>query len=400
MFPKNEEIGLENVPAYQAPAPQPLALTPAMMATLVRLVEEGVTLVGLPAVRTVGLTGYPGSDAEVARLTRRLWGEQPGATGERRVGRGRVLWGRSLPEIFAADRLAPDLAIQENAASAQLGPETLSGIPNPSGSFDWIHRRTEDGEIYFIANLRRVPAGGEFTFRVSGRKPELWDPVHGTGRALPQYATTPDGRTVVPLQFDARQSFFVLFRTAAEEGNTGRRPRANFPTLEPILSLEGPWEVQFDPHWYYPDAGTDGKVTFDRLVDWTQRPESAVRHFAGTATYRKRFDLAPSSAGSRDGGIYLDLGRVKNLARVRLNGRDLGVVWTAPWRVAIGADLRERDNRLEIEVVNLWPNRLIGDAGLPADQRRTRTNLLNLRPDSPLFSSGLLGPVRLLEGAR
>ena len=395
MFPKNEELGLEAVPAPTVGPPQSLALSPEILAAIQSLVEAGMTLVGPPAVRAVGLTGYPDSDAKVARLVSALWGEKPGATGERRVGRGRVIWGRSLREIFAADTLAPDVQIREDAATAQLGPETLSGIPNPTGSFDWIHRRLDGADLYFVANLRRVAVGGEFTFRVAGRRPELWDPVTGTGRDLPQWSGTPNGRTVIPLQFAPRQSFFVVFRDAAPAAIGNGEPK-NFPAVSPLMELTGPWEVRFDPQWFYPDQGIGGKVTFDRLVDWAQRPEEAIRFYSGTATYQKRFDLPSLPTLNRGLGLFIDLGKVKHVARVRLNGRDLGIVWTAPWRVEIGQYVKEKGNVLEIDVVNLWPNRLIGDAGLPADQRRTMTNLLNLKSDSPLFSSGLLGPVTLM----
>lgn len=397
MFPKDETKGLEGVPEYKVGPPQPLAISPALLAKIKALVESGLTLIGPPAARAIGLAGHPASDAEVTHLARALWGDQPGATGDRRVGRGRVVWGRNLREILAADGLQPDLQIKEDAATAQLGPETLSGIPNPTGSFDWIHRRVDGAEVYFIANLRRVAASGEFTFRVADRRPELWDPVSGTTRELPQWAGMADGRTAIPLQFAPRQSFFVVFQATASAG--GSAGRSNFRTLTTVTELAGPWDVQFDPKWFYPDSGTGGKVRFERLADWAERPEGAIRHFSGTATYRKSFDLPPEEVARRSSHLFLDLGRVRHVARVRLNGRDLGIVWTAPWRVEIGSIAKEQSNRLEIDVVNLWPNRLIGDAGLPADQRRTSTNLLNLKTDSPLFSSGLLGPVTLLAGA-
>jgi hypothetical protein len=137
-------------------------------------------------------------------------------------------------------------------------------------------------------------------------------------------------------------------------------------------------------------------VSFERLEDWTKRPEGGIRHYSGTATYRKTFDLDSLTAPVPGARYHLDLGAVKNLAAVRLNGRDLGVIWTAPWRVEITANLKRSGNVLEIDVVNLWPNRLIGDASLPADKRITMTNVKKFTKDTPLLPSGLLGPVRLL----
>jgi hypothetical protein len=171
--------------------------------------------------------------------------------------------------------------------------------------------------------------------------------------------------------------------------------------MERLQELTGPWTVQFNPQWFYPTDGLSGDqakglMTFDKLEDWTQRPESAVKHFSGTAVYRKVFDLSdPSTIRNPQSTIYLDLGVVKDTAKVKLNGKDLGVVWCHPWRADITSAVKPGENQLEIEVVNLWPNRLAGDRALPETQRRTQTNI-PIDPRKPLLPSGLLGPVRLL----
>ena len=133
---------------------------------------------------------------------------------------------------------------------------------------------------------------------------------------------------------------------------------------------------------------------FKKLEDWTKRPEEGIRYYSGTATYRQTFDL-PETSRRENARIYLDLGRVQNLATVRLNGNDLGVVWTAPWRVEITDAVKPIGNQLEIDAVNLWPNRLIGDAALPPERRLTKTNVTTYKKDSPLLTSGLLGPIVL-----
>jgi hypothetical protein len=183
-----------------------------------------------------------------------------------------------------------------------------------------------------------------------------------------------------------------------------------------VATLAGPWEVSFDPEWGGPE-----RIVFDRLEDWTQRPEDGIRFYSGTADYRKTFDL-PSSAAAEGGGLWLDLGEVRNIASVRLNGREIGVVWCAPWRIEITDAVKYKANRLEIRVANLWPNRLIGDEREPPDAeyarggplvrwpewllegkprpspgRRTFTTWKHFAADSPLLPSGLLGPVRLLD---
>ncbi|MGH9920698.1 MAG: glycosylhydrolase-like jelly roll fold domain-containing protein, partial [Nitrososphaerales archaeon] len=220
-------------------------------------------------------------------------------------------------------------------------------------------------------------------------------------------------RTVIPLHFAPKQSWFVVFRRP-DAGRGGRFKARNIPTLRELATLSGPWEVSFDEKW-----GGPARVIFEHLEDWTRRPEEGIRYYSGMATYRNTFD-APRG---RRGELYLDLGEVKNVARVRLNGKELGVVWTAPWRVAVGDAVKATGNQLEIDVVNLWPNRLIGDGLLPKGQRRTKTNVrlydTPLPQDVPLYhsdpeasrrrrtgaspdllSSGLLGPVKLIVEVR
>ena len=159
-----------------------------------------------------------------------------------------------------------------------------------------------------------------------------------------------------------------------------------------MTELAGPWQVSFDPRW-----GGPANVTFEKLEDWTRRPEPGIRHYSGTAVYRQSFDLPAEARTVMAAGkpLFLDLGTVKELAEVRLNGQNLGVVWCPPWRVEITAAVREKENMLELNVVNFWPNRLIGDAALPPEKRRTATNITKFTADSPLMESGLLGPVTL-----
>ncbi|MGZ5454171.1 MAG: glycosylhydrolase-like jelly roll fold domain-containing protein, partial [Candidatus Aminicenantales bacterium] len=195
----------------------------------------------------------------------------------------------------------------------------------------------------------------------------------------------------------------------------------NFRVPMEIASLEGPWDIAFDPKWGGPE-----KITFEALDDWSRRPEAGVKYYAGTATYAKTFDLprAVMDAAKR-GRVWLDLGTVKNIAGVRLNDRDLGVVWCDPWRVEITEAVKPAGNRLEIRVANLWPNRLIGDEQEPPDAEYAKGGNLARWPDwllkgearpsagrlafstwkhydkdSPLLPSGLLGPVRFLHSPR
>jgi hypothetical protein len=234
------------------------------------------------------------------------------------------------------------------------------------------------------------------TFRISGRRPECWDPVNGVRRSLPEYVTG-ESTTTVPLQFGPYGSMFVVFPMRPSAGLV--TSRVNFEAPAPMQEITGPWEVSFDRKWFYPTDGlsgkeADGTFRFAALADWASRPELAIRHFSGTAVYRTSFIL--DEAGRKGTGpVWIDLGTVHETARVRLNGYDLGVTWHKPWRLDATDALVKGKNLLEVEVVNLWPNRLIGDASLPEGERKTRTNVISFKKDSPLLPSGLLGPVML-----
>lgn len=366
-------------------------ISPEVLEKLRELIEGGVTIVGQRPKRSLGLVNYPASQEHVTRLAALLWGGADKKQGRtRHVGKGRVIQDTTLEKVLAADGLPPDLELRAVTNDIEL---------------DWIHRQTERMDIYFVANLSEAAGQVEAAFRVSDKAPELWDPVTGDMRNLAEFHRE-ESRTIVPLQFAAKQSWFVVFQKPVSHSvmADGR----NFRRTMQVSELTGPWEVSFDPRW-----GGPGTVVFQELEDWITRTEEGVKYYSGTATYRKTFD-APNAAVT-----YLDLGAVKNLAHVRLNGEDLGIVWTAPWRVNIAKALRARGNQLEIEVVNLWPNRLIGDGGLAKQHRLTKTNVRTYErnlPASfpcwwntdcderkktgaqpPLLSSGLLGPVRLLS---
>jgi transposase InsO family protein len=185
--------------------------------------------------------------------------------------------------------------------------------------------------------------------------------------------------------------------------------------MEEIATLTGPWDVAFDPKWGGPE-----RIVFEDLDDWSRRPEAGIKYYSGTATYTKMFDL-PAAARDKSARLWLDLGTVKNIAGVRLNGRDLGVVWCDPWRVEITDAVMRQGNRLEVRVANLWPTRLIGDARAPPDAeyapggnlarwpdwilkggprpssgRLTFTTWKHYDAGSPRLPSGLLGPVKVL----
>jgi hypothetical protein len=297
---------------------------------------------------------------------------------------GMAPWGVVQAPVVVPDQYCDYSVVTGLLSRLGVLPDFESDIP-----LRYAHRRAGEADIYFVANREDRSVDAACTFRVAGKAPELWDPITREVRDLPEFKVR-KGRTVVPLRFEAAQSYFVIFRKSRTKA-TG----VNFPRTDRAGELGGAWEVSFDPQW-----GGPQRVAFQALDDWSKRPEEGIRHYSGVATYRKTFDLPPQARGKQPGASswWLDLGSVKNIARVRLNGQDLGVVWCAPWRVEITSAVKPSNNQLEITVANLWPNRLIGDQGLPPEKRLTSTTWNPFKKDSPLLESGLLGPVSLWAG--
>jgi len=375
---------------------------------VVELVEAGATVVLGKKIPTYspGLRDHPQSTEELPRLSAALWGS---ATETRRIGKGTVIADKTLAEAFGEAGIPPDF----------------------EGTEDYIHRRDGDTDIYFVAGKGRV----DLTFRVAGKEPEIWDPADGTITPVVRYLKTDDGRVTLPMTLPTNGSLFVVFRNSEQQpqitkangparitiegrdGNTapirfwkdgqyvfgnsrGKTIRVDVAGLSEPLALDDSWEVRFAPGWGAPES-----ITFDRLVPWNTHENPDIKHFSGTATYRKNFDVTADQA---EGLLRLHLGRVGCIARVRLNAIDQGVVWTAPWTIDLTGAARSGGNLLEIEVANVWQNRLIGDAGLPEDQRRTKTNVIleqgertrryrcsSVNTIDELTPSGLMGPVWL-----
>jgi hypothetical protein len=281
------------------------------------------------------------------------------------------------------------------------------GIPEDfqaDGPIRYGHRRTEAEDIYFVANKTDQRVEVTCRFRVEAGAPECWNPVTGVSRILPDF-NREGALTSLPMSFDAHQSFFVIFPRAERKSVSGA---VNFVKATPVATLEGPWDVSFDPAWGGPE-----QVTFAELQDWTQHSESGIRYYSGSAVYRKTFDC-PADLNA-DAKLTLDLGQVHDICRVRLNGKALGVVWCAPWQVDISEVVKATGNQLEIEVVNGWVNRMVGDQQPQDKDARTLSwpsGLLEgksyqtgrftfstadfYKVDSVLMPSGLLGPVQLM----
>ena len=331
------------------------------------LVDAGATVIGQKPVRGETLENFAAVDAEVKKIADELWSGQ--------TGQGRVITGKTAREVLLADGVKPDCEF----------------VGHAEPSFDYLHRTTAGAEIYFVANRATTAAMSTVAFRVSGKAPELWNAVTGEHKFAAAYEEK-NGRTFVPLDFAACGSWFVVFREPdLAHPATAKSNGENFFTLSEI---SGAWMVHFDPKWGGPEA-----AQFDSLVSWPSRAELGIRFYSGPAVYEKTFDVPDAKLKTKNSKLFLDLGNVRELAEVKVNEKSCGIVWCPPWRVDVSDAVKPGENKLQIEVVNFWPNRIIGDASLPQARRLTRTNIRKLTAQTPLEEAGLLGPVRLLEAS-
>ena len=397
-------------------------LTLSALRKIKELAAAGATILGERPSSSPSLSDYPKCDAEIATLAAELWGDEAIPSGSRPFGKGRVVWGKPLQDVLTDAGLKPDF----DAGNARCA---------------WIHRLAGDADLYFVSNQSPGPEVVPCTFRVAGKVPELWHPDTGKFEPAPVFSEK-DGRTTVPISFDPAGSVFVIFRKPSAKADpvvaitrNGEDPQVSAGTDSALPALElsrsadgaltadvtrpgiyeaktasgkslkatvsevpapqpitGPWVLRFPPKWGAPDH-----VNLDQLVSWADHPDEGVRHFSGTATYGKEFEWQPGGKRTR---YFLDLGEVKELAEVVLNGKNLGILWKPPFRAEITGALVPGKNKLEVRVTNLWPNRLIGDAALPEDQRLTWTTFQPYKAGDPLLPSGLLGPVTVLSQKR
>jgi len=338
-------------------------IAPEALEKIAALVGAGGTVVGPRPEGIAGLTGNTDRRARLVRLMDKLWSTEKNGTPH-------VIADKTPAEVLLSLHVSPDFE--------------YSGL-SKDGDIDWIHRKAGNVDIYFIASRWEAKEKINCTFRVSGKEPEIWDAVTGETRPATAFSQK-NGCTTVPLEFDPRGSVFIVFRKPISK-TAKSHTRSNYPTLTTIAKIIGKWELHFDPKW-----GGPAKMEIDSLMDWTKFADFNIQHYSGTAVYYKSFNLDKAATNKK---LILDLGEVHEEAVVKVNGINLGVVWTKPAQIDISRAIHPGENKLEITVVNLWPNRLIGDEGLPADKRFTLTNMHKFNKDTPLYPSGLIGPVKV-----
>ncbi|MEI6732059.1 MAG: SAM-dependent chlorinase/fluorinase [archaeon] len=271
---------------------------------------------------------------------------------------------------------------------ARIFGETLEGhlfAGANTGTLNWLIEDFGLRQLYEVKEKEFFPFGGKYVHApIIAKMASGLDYNEFGDQRQPSFLADfkiENGKTIVPLGFAARESYFVVFRKKANDNST---KQLNFVPKKTIGKLSGSWTVYFDKKWGAPDS-----VEFLTLEDWTKRPETGIKFYSGTARYLKSFDAPAYKEGT---SVYLNLGIFKSLAVVKLNGHSLGLVWAEPHIVDISKFLIAKNNVLEIEVTNTWNNRIIGDATLTAENRLTYTTYSSPK-NAPLMPSGLIGPV-------
>ena len=338
-----------------------------------RLLDKGATVLGPKPTRLVSLKGGKQAQILFKTLSDSLWGANEEEKGFKKIGRGNLLWGGPASEALKSAGIPRDLEV----TSFRTFP-----------AIDYIHYVIDNQDVYFISNQSSDPQLSKIRFRISGKQPEIWDPVTGNQWKAEAFEQS-GGLTTIPLQFDPYGSLFVVFSDPIPEDMQGTK-KSNFPELDELMLLNGPWKVEFDTARGGPES-----VEFQELQDWSESDDERIRYYSGEAVYTKPFrtDEIEKSAS-----YYMELGNVSDvgIAAIEINGRNMGITWTPPFRLEISEALKEGENQLKVIVVNNWLNRLIGDKDKPRDERLTRTNI-KVKDEWELAPSGLLGPVRIME---
>jgi hypothetical protein len=337
-----------------------------VLRAIYKLVEQGAIVAGQKPVDTPSLAD---DQAEFRRLNDELFGD---GSGVRAVGKGKVYAGQNAESALKALDVAPDFDHSK--------PESDTRIV-------FVHRKLADGDVYFLDNRNDRDETVDATFRVTGKAPELWHAETGKSEAV-SYKIA-GGRTTVPLRLEPWGTVFVVFRKSAAT------PARMLPAVEEttLTTIDGPWNVSFEEK-----RGAPASITLDKLISWSDSADAGVKYFSGAGAYTKAIQ-APVDWFKPGTSLWIDLGEVRNLAEVSVNGTSLGAVWHAPYRVDVTKALKPGANQVMIKVVNTWVNRLIGDQQ-PNATKYTYADITPYTAESPLQPAGLLGPVVVVREVR
>lgn len=397
---------------------------------LEQLVSAGATIIGPKPLDVPGMQDYESRGKKLRKLADKMWGACDGTTVKQNsYGKGNIVWGMTPDEWLTQESIEPDFSCEFAEHAANL---------------DYIHRETEDLDIYFVRNKSLEPLSADCIFRVKDRTPELWEPSDGSIKPLYIYKSV-EGGTSVRLDLPSGGSTFIVFKKTSDSysidslaaitktmsGNPlpanqvialsktsatiqcfqnaeyvittkqGDSKKFLYNTLPAPETLTGEWTVDFDSEW-----GAPAQIKLPELISWTDHEDEGVKYYSGTSFYTKTLDV-PADWFADGRSVYLDLGDVRELAEVFVNGQSAGILWKAPFMADITSLVKPGANALKIEVMNLWINRLVGDQDIPKEKRLTHTNIevfdgFKAPPGTKwdVEPAGLLGPVRLLPSVQ
>ncbi|MBL4675564.1 MAG: glycoside hydrolase family 2 [Mucilaginibacter sp.] len=363
---KNGKLVLRGGVSYRVLVlPKQKTMRPELLARLKELIGMGAVVLGPKPEQSPSLADYPNADHVVRTMADELWGNADGKKIKvHPCGKGAVLVGMRMEEVMKFLAIAPDFEAQ--------GTDSIL----------FIHRKLDGGSLYFISNQNHKPVNFKALFRVTGKVPQLCDPVTGKIRELHAYQQN-DHHTTIPMQLEAGESAFILFDRNSR-GNGSKK--TNYPVPAEIIDIKLPWLVAFDKKMRGPD-----QVKFKTLDDWSKNDNDSIRYYSGKALYKNEFSLVKKKSGFN---YLLEFARIGVMAKVKINGVDAGAMWTPPYRTDITRALKAGKNKIEVEVVNTWINRLYGDHLLPQADRQL-SPVVHPEYKLGLAPSGLIGPARI-----
>lgn len=341
-------------------------MRPELLEKIERLILDGAIVMGPAPERSPSLQNQPEADRRVKEMAARIWGDVDGVNvKQRRYGKGMICDGLDFETLFAQLGYVPDCKVPD-------GMNVYQG-----------HQKDGDTDIYILSNQDNRALTMDVAFRVTGKQPELWEPVTGVIRKLPAFRQE-EKTTVVPMKLEKNECVFVVFREKGEPSATTLE--ANYPAPLRTQEATGEWDVVFESAFKTPAPVR--MATLDNLSD---NANDSIRYFSGTATYTTSVSLNRAGRGEH---MFMAFDNVGTMAKVYINGKYAGGVWTAPYRLDVTDFVKNGRNDVKVEVVNTWVNRIVGDMNLPESERETYLFVNHLNAKTPLPPSGIIGKVK------
>ncbi|WP_255039274.1 glycosyl hydrolase [Lacihabitans soyangensis] len=328
-------------------------MTLSVLKRIKTLVDAGIKVIGAKPEKSPALAD---NDAEFQKLADEIWSKS-------NVSNANLETGHALS-------LQPDVII--NGVKNKILFRHRAGFDSaqPTGKFD----------IYWLNNRSENPTDADVSFRVSGKIPELWNAQ--TGKIEKVSYQIKEGRTIVPLKFDSWDAYFIVFKDKTTANNYTKPTK----TASTLATISTPWKITF------PIQGRDLTSNASTLESWADNTNVDIKYFSGTATYENTLNITSVDKAAK---YEINLGDVKNIAEVIINGKNVGTAWKKPFKLDISEAIKAGANTIQVKVTNTWVNRLIGDAQPDVKVKTTFTTMPFYRADSPLLPSGMIGEVKI-----